>query len=233
MTTCMASQSNLSDRPRYRRQPDRGRLVRAIAIVSGAGLIAAFAGCQTAVQPPQPSDVAASVAPAPQPEALTIREGDVLKIEFPGTQNLDTTQQVRRDGKITLTLIGEVQAAGMKPTDLEKELVKLYSTQLLSKEVTVTVVSSSFAVYVTGAVMHPGKIQSDRPISALEAIMEAGGFDNTKADLKAVVVIRQGTDGRTKNYTVDLKSVIDGTENEPFYLKASDVVYVPEKFSWF
>jgi polysaccharide export outer membrane protein len=171
--------------------------------------------------------------PGAQAEALTIREGDVLKIEFPSAQNLDTTQQVRRDGEITLSIVGEVHAAGLKPTELQKELIRLYSTQLLSKEVTVTVVSSSFAVFVTGAVMHPGKILSDRPISALEAIMEAGGFDNTKADLKAVVVIRQGADGRTKNTTLDLKAVIEGKEDEPFYLKASDIVYVPEKFSWF
>lgn len=200
--------------------------------MSGLVLMALFTGCQPPVHYPPPGYAGASL-PAAQPEVLTIREGDVLKIGFPSAPNLDTTQQVRRDGKITLSIVGEVQAAGLQPTDLERELIKLYSSQLLSKEVTVTVVSSSFAVFVTGAVMHPGKIQSDRPISALEAIMEAGGFDNAKADLKAVVVIRQGPDGRTKNFTLNLKAVIDGQDNEPFYLKASDIVYVPEKFSWF
>ena len=203
-----------------------------MAVFSGMGLLAALTGCQTA-QTPMTGEAALSPPPASQAEALTIGEGDVLKISFAGAQNLDTTQQVRRDGKITLSIVGEVQAAGLKPTELEKELVRLYSSQLLSKEVTVTVVSSSFAVSVTGAVMHPGKIASDRPISALEAIMEAGGFYNTKADLKAVVVIRQGADGKTRNYTLNLKLVLEGKDNEPFYLKAFDIVYVPEKFSWF
>ncbi len=57
--------------------------------------------------------------------------------------------------------------------------------------------------------------------------MEAGGFDNAKANIKAVVVIRQGADGKTTNYTLNLKLVLEGKDNEPFYLKPSDIVVVP------
>jgi polysaccharide export outer membrane protein len=195
-------------------------------------LMIAAAGCQT------PPAVSAG-APAPgqaqtatQPEVLTLREGDVLKIAFPGTPSLDTTQPIRRDGKITLPMVGELAVVGMAPTDLEKELVKLYAPQLVSKEVAVTVVSSSFSVFVSGAVLRPGKIESDHRLTALEAIMEAGGFDYTKANTQGVVVIRS-EGGRTHNYTINLKLVLEGTQNEPFYLKPSDIVYVPEKFSWF
>jgi polysaccharide export outer membrane protein len=166
------------------------------------------------------------------PEVQTVREGDVLKISFPGAPNLDTQQQVRRDGRISLSIVGEVKAAGLAPADLEQELMKLYSSQLVSKEVTVTVVSSSFTVFVTGAVINPGKILSDHPLTALEAVMEASGFNNAKADTKAVVVIRN-QDGHTKNYTLNLQLVLDGKSSEQFYLKPSDIVYVPEKFSWF
>jgi len=62
--------------------------------------------------------------------------------------------------------------------------------------------------------------------------MEAGGFDYTKANLKAVVVIRQ-EGNQTKKYNLNLKRVMDGEVSEPFYLKPSDIIYVPEKFSWF
>lgn len=166
-------------------------------------------------------------------EAIVLREGDVVRITFPGTPNLDTPpQQVRRDGKIALPLIGEVKAAGMTPAELEKELINHYSEQLVSKEVKVTVVSSSYAVYVTGAVLRPGKISSDHSISALEAIMEAGGFDYGRANLKTVTVIRH-EGGAAKNYTLNLKSVLKGVPSEPFYLKPSDIVYVPERFTWF
>jgi polysaccharide export outer membrane protein len=131
-----------------------------------------------------------------------------------------------------MALVGEVQASGRTPTELEQDLIKLYSSQLVSKEVSVTVVSSSFAVYVSGAVLRPGKITSERAMTALEAIMEAGGFDSSKADMTAVKVIRQ-EGGGTKNYSLNLKKILDGQSNEPFYLKRSDIIYVPEKFNWF
>ncbi|MDB6115444.1 MAG: polysaccharide export protein [Lacunisphaera sp.] len=155
-----------------------------------------------------------------------------MKISFPGAPNLDSTQTVRRDGKITLAVVGEISVIGRTPTELEQELLKLYSTQLVSKEVTVMVVSSSYAVFVSGSVLRPGKIMADRPLTALEAIMEAGGFDSAKADMSAVKVVRQ-EEGGTKNYVLNLRLILDGKSSEPFYLKRSDIVYVPEKFSWF
>jgi polysaccharide export outer membrane protein len=188
-----------------------------------------FSGCQSPTTQSNDSVQAAAV----RTEALILREGDVLRVTFPGAPNLDTPPQpIRRDGNITLPLIGEVKATGMTPTELEKELIKRYSTQLVSKEVSVTVVSSAYVVYVIGAVLRPGKIASDHPISALEAIMEAGGFDSSRANLKAVRVIRH-EGGVTKNYTVNLKNVLKGVKNEPFYLEPSDIVYVPERFTWF
>jgi polysaccharide export outer membrane protein len=188
-------------------------------------ILTAVAGCQTA-------QTKAPVEPADQANAIILREGDVLKITFPGAPNLNDSQQIRRDGKIALSMVGEVVAAGLTPADLEKEILKLYSSQLVTKEVTVTVTSSSFPIFVTGAVIRPGKILSDHPITALEAIMEAGGFDYTKADLGHVRVVRNEKDA-TKNYTLNLKQAFEAKQSTPFYLKPSDIVYVPEKFSWF
>lgn len=165
-------------------------------------------------------------------EPQTLQPGDTIKIVFPGSPNLDTTQQVRRDGKINLYLAGEVVASDKTPTQLEQELMKIMGSQLVSKEVNVTVLSSSFSVFVIGAVMKPGKITPDRAITALEAIVEAGGFDYAKADTKGVVVMRQ-EDGKTKRFTLNLKAVFDGKNTELFYLKSRDIVYVPEKFNWF
>ena len=106
------------------------------------------------------------------------------------------------------------------------------ASQISSKEVIVFVQSSSFPVFVSGAVIHPGKILSDHPITALEAVMEAGGFDYNTANLKSVKVIRN-ENGVMKNYVVNLKSILDGNANKPFYLKPSDIVYVPERLQIF
>ena len=165
-------------------------------------------------------------------ESLTLREGDVLNIFFPGSPTLNSTQVIRRDGKINLPLIGDVDAAGMTPKALETKLLDLYAPQLSSKQVTVQVQSSSFPFYVTGMVLHPGKILTDHPITALEAVMEAGGFDYSKADLKDVTVIRR-ENGIMKNYKLNLKAVLDGRQSDPFYLKPDDIVYVPERFNMF
>jgi polysaccharide export outer membrane protein len=165
-------------------------------------------------------------------ESINLREGDVLKIFFPGSPTLDSTQVIRRDGKINLPLVGDVDAAGMTPAALEKKLVELYAPQLSSKQVTVQVESSSFPFYVTGMVLRPGKILTDHPITALEAVMEAGGFDYAKADLKDVSVIRR-ENNIMKNYKLNLKAMLNGRKSDPFYLKPDDIVYVPERFNMF
>ena len=213
----------------------------------GIAVLVTAAGCQTdsssftpvtpavtnSVHPVIPEAVDAVAAPATNnPASYTLREGDILKISFPGSPNLNNQQQIRTDGKIQLPLIGEVDAAGLTPDALQKKLMSLYAPQLSPNEVTVEVQSSAFTVYVTGAVLRPGKISSDHPITALEAIMEAGGFDYIKANLKNVEVIRQ-EGNRTKNYRLNLKRVMDGKVSEPFYMKPADIIYVPEKFSWY
>jgi polysaccharide export outer membrane protein len=188
-----------------------------------------FTGCQTS----KLNESSKQIAPEKyHSEIITLQEGDDLKISFPGSASLDTTQQIRRDGKISLPLVGEVQAAGVTPEDLQENLIKLYAPQISSKEVIVTVESSAFPVYVTGCVIRPGKISSDKPLTALEAVMEAGGFDYEKANLRNVRVIRS-EDGVSKSYTLNLKLALNGNEDKQFYLKPSDIVYVPEKFSWF
>ncbi len=201
--------------------------------VAAAALLFLNAGCESVspvVQRPAQSSAPQIGASS---DALTLREGDVIKISFPGAPNLDTVQPIRRDGRLGLAIVGEVQAAGLTPAELQTQLLKLYAPQLVSKEVTVTVVSSSFATFVTGSVLRPGKITSDRPITALEAIMEAGGPDYAKANLRAVVVVRQKSDGTTENFTLNLKQVLEGKNVEPFYLRPSDIVYVPERFAMF
>jgi protein involved in polysaccharide export with SLBB domain len=164
--------------------------------------------------------------------SLVLHEGDTIRIAFPGAPKLDSTQTIRRDGKITLETIGEINAVGLTPHELEKTLLKLYDAQLLDKEVTVSVPSSIFIVYVTGAVSHSGKLTSDRHLTPLQAVLEAG-FDNTRSNLKSVIVIRTGEAGNTERFKLDLNKVLKhGEPSDPFTLMPLDIIFVPEKFSW-
>ncbi len=165
-------------------------------------------------------------------DTLVLHEGDTLSVTFAGAPDLNTLAPIRRDGRITLKSLGEFKAAGLTPPEMEKELIKLYGPQLQNKEVSVAVQSSAFPVYVTGAVLRPGKILSDRPLTALEAIMEAGGPDYAKANLKSVRVLRT-ENGETHHYIVNLKEVLRGPKGDHFPLKPADILYVPERFSMF
>ena len=215
----------------------RVRIFSRMPLCLAIAVSALFAGCkeQSSFSPtntPKMQGAQTGELTQKSTESLDLREGDVLNIFFPGSPTLNSTQVIRRDGKINLPLIGDVDAAGMTPKALEAKLLELYAPQLSSKQVTVQVQSSSFPFYVTGMVLRPGKILSDHPITALEAVMEAGGFDYSKADLKDVTVIRR-ENNIMKNYKLNLKAVLDGRNTNPFYLKPDDIVYVPERFNMF
>lgn len=161
-------------------------------------------------------------------EAAAIIEGDVLSISFPAAGELNTSQKVRRDGRITLPLVGEVVVAGLTPTELETALLALYDKQLVTKEVSVSITSSSYAFYVNGAVLRAGKQMSDRSLTALEAIMEAGG-PSPSANLKKVTVLRREGEDFTL-YKINLKDVLSGKKKGVFQIQPADIITVPEKF---
>ncbi|MDX2187604.1 MAG: polysaccharide biosynthesis/export family protein [Opitutaceae bacterium] len=187
----------------------------------------AFTACQT----PPPAATGA-VGSSQDQGPVVLREGDQIRIAFPGSPNLDTQQTIRRDGRITLPLLGEYVVAGKTPGDLEKALLEAYANQIVSKELSVTVIQSVYPVFVSGAVMRPGKIMADRPLTALEAVMESGGFNDMKADKTRVTVIRNDG-GQAKHFYLNLKAVLEGQSTEQFYLRPSDIVVVPERFSLF
>jgi len=166
-----------------------------------------------------------------KPEGILLREGDMVRVSFPGAPTLNTAQQIRRDGSITLQMVGEFKIAGLTTIEAEKELIKLYGRYLQVKEVTVALESSTFSVYVTGAVLRPGKITSDRPLSAMEAVVEAG-IDYSKANLKRVRIVRTEK-GRSEYHILNLRDPLFGKAGVPFDLKPSDIIYVPERFTWF
>ena len=189
----------------------------------------AFTSCDT-----MPTGKTTAVQPTEQQASSTsiiLREGDVVKITFPGSPNLDTIEPIRRDGKLNLPLIGEVDASGMTPAALQDKLITQYASQISTKEVIVQVQSSSFPVYVTGAVLHPGKVTSDHPMTALEAVMEAG-FNYDTANMKDVKIDRN-ENGMMKHFDVNLEVILKGTGTNSFYMQPGDIIYVSERFTPF
>jgi polysaccharide biosynthesis/export protein len=164
----------------------------------------------------------------PEPR-LILGPGDEVQISFFGAPELNTTQVVRRDGCVALRLIGDFRVEGKTPMALQKELSAIYAEQLQVREMAVEVKSSA-PVFVSGAVkMRPeggSRIVMERPMTALEAIMQAGGFDESQAQPRSVIVIRHEGE-KWVGYPMDLSPALKGESGPSFYLKPFDIVYVP------
>ena len=182
------------------------------------GMMLATQGCQ--------SISAKTDAVSNPPPAMVLLPGDDVEISVFGVPDLNSIQKIRPDGKISAKLFGDIMAAGKTPAELRAELVKLYESQIQVKAITV-IARSSAAVYVTGAVGRPGKIEYLRPMTALEAIMEAGGFDQKAGARRGKVRVVRTEDNQVKSFLLDFDEILTKGGNAPFYLKPFDTVYVP------
>jgi polysaccharide export outer membrane protein len=159
----------------------------------------------------------------------SLHEGDVVDITFQYATNYSTLQKIALDGTLNLSAVGPVKAAGKTVVELQQDLAKAYQSLAKDDVITVNLMMNSTAIiYVSGAVLKPGEIPLGRPLTAIEAVMAAGGFDNSRASLSDVKVLRL-ENGQQQAYRVNLKRVLDGRDKTPFYLKPFDIVYVPTK----
>lgn len=157
-----------------------------------------------------------------------LQEGDIVTISFQNATNYNATQKITLDGQLNLESIGLVRASGKTVSALQDDLFRLYKPLVKEDVITVRLLAASASVYVSGAVVRPGKVAMERPLTALEAIMEAGGFDSYRAKVSDVHVLRLEA-GQQHTYRLNLKKTIDGTEKKPFYLQPFDIIHVPTK----
>jgi polysaccharide export outer membrane protein len=155
------------------------------------------------------------------PRPVTLSAGDVVKLTFPGAPELNQSQKIRADGKLTLPQIGEVDASGKTLVQFQNELTKLYRPQLRNSDVLVTLENSVTQVYISGAINKPGKLSFDRPTTILQAIAEAGGVSEF-GSLKKVRIVRV-ENGQQRVQIVDLRSATSA-----FYVRDGDIITIPQ-----
>jgi polysaccharide biosynthesis/export protein len=180
----------------------------------------ACGGCQSPL-PPLPNP------PGPK-TAVRLSPGDSIKVTFAEESDLDQTEKIRRDGKISLPLIGEVTAAGKRVIDFQQELISRYEGKLDNPEVLVTSESTA-TVIVSGFASKPGKINFDRPTTVYQAIMEAGGVSDY-GSLRNIHLTRI-INGEQRTETINLRPSIHGEPTNPEYVQDGDVIYIGR--SWF
>lgn len=193
-------------------------------IRSGAGLLAGLMALAVAACAP-------TEAPTPIPESAmrpdpggTLSPGDEIQVSYPGAAEMNTTTKIQTTGRVSLPVIGEVNASGRSVAGLQSALTSMYADHLQDPQVIVTMVKPAASIYVTGEVLEPGKIPMERSLTALEATMEAGGFTKL-ANPKQVYVVRNA-DGKHERYVLNLSAALSGASQQPFYLRPYDVVYV-------
>jgi polysaccharide biosynthesis/export protein len=210
-----------------------------LTVVSGlwlASLTAAPALAQKESAPTPPANSAApgrsdaSTAPvksdsgvAVDPKTYVIGAQDVLSIKVWREQDFTGLYTVRPDGKITLPLIGDVQASGLTPERLGDQLKQGLSNYINSPDVSVslqTVGSKKF--YITGEVNRPGEYVLAIPTKVFDALSNSGGFRDF-ANKKKIIIIR-GTDRLKFNY----QDILKGKNLEQnIFLENGDTVVVP------
>jgi polysaccharide export outer membrane protein len=165
------------------------------------------------------------------PEAqYRIQPGDVLDIKF--FYNPELNEQglpVPPDGRISLRLLPEVVVAGLTPEQAGIMIKQKYEESEL-RSVVVTLQVRTFAgqkVFVDGEVFRANVIPLVGPMTALQAIAQAGGMKET-ARAHEVILIRRGADNKPAVTTLNLKRVRDGSDiTQDALLMPYDIVFVP------
>ncbi len=174
--------------------------------------------------------------PTPKPTAVTplvvdadykIGPQDVVRIDVWKEPDISRTIPVRPDGKVSLPLLNDVQAAGLTAMQLAGSLRESLSKYLTSPQVTVTVTEiNSRRVYITGEVTRAGALPLLPNMTVLQALSSAGGFTQF-AKLKNIYVLRT-ENGKQVKYPFNYKEVVKGNLAEQnILLQPGDVIVVP------
>jgi polysaccharide biosynthesis/export protein len=189
--------------------------------------IGAFAQSDSAAPPAASAPPTGSHA-APSDNSYVIGANDVLTVNVWKEPDISRSVPVRSDGKISLPLVGELQAGGQTPRQLEQEITKRLQNYISEPEVTVIVTDSkSQKVNILGMVVRPGAYLLNSSTTVLDSIAMAGGFKDF-AKQKSMYVLRPDPDGTEKRFPFNYKDVIKGKNPEQnIRLQAGDTVVVP------
>ncbi len=209
------------------------RLAVAMVLLASSGLLA-----QAGSESPAPSSNPTAASPSQNVEgaatkahddSFVIGNDDVLAINVWKEPDVSRPSvPVRSDGKISLPLVGEVQATGRTPLKLEQEIAAKLKNYIAEPEVTVMVQQiNSQKFNILGMVNRPGSYPISNSATVLDAIALAGGFKDF-AKQKAIYVLRQNPDGTQGRLAFNYKEVVKGKNPaQNIKLQPRDTIVVP------
>jgi polysaccharide biosynthesis/export protein len=175
--------------------------------------------------------IAASFASAQQKAAeqngYKIGPDDVLNISVWKNEAISRIVPVRPDGKISLPLLNDVQAAGLTPEQLREVIREKLTEYESAPEVSVTVAEvRSFKISVLGEVLHPGRFELRSSTTVLDALALAGGFKDFAATTRIIILRSEGNGSKRILFNYK-KAIAAGGEAENFLLDPGDIILVP------
>jgi protein involved in polysaccharide export with SLBB domain len=160
-------------------------------------------------------------------DSYVIQAGDVLSVDFYLNPEFNDEPTVRPDGKVTMRLIGDVQAAGLTPRQFAASLDKAYLRELRSPDAAVHLKSTpDRLVFVQGQVTKPGSFALESGMSALQAIANAGGV--TPEAARNAILIRRDICGQPHGMKIDISNEEAKVGNgDDVALMPRDILVVP------
>ena len=212
---------------------DRSRWMRRSAVLFGSlvltsGVWAQAVADKAPAQPGASGQVANASATQPHDNNFVIGNDDVLTINVWKEPDISRSVPVRSDGKISLPLVGEVQAAGQTPLKLEQDIADKLKNYISDPEVTVIVQQiNSQKFNILGQITRPGSYPLTNSPTVLDAIAIAGGFRDF-AKKKSIYVLRQNPDGTQVRLPFNYNEVVKGKNlAQNVKLQPRDTIVVP------
>ena len=179
---------------------------------------------------PSPSTgraAAPAEARVPGAPEYRIGRGDKLRIDVYKEADLSNQLQVRPDGRITLPLIGDLQAAGQTPMQLQQHVTEQLKAYVANPVVTVMVTDvADRVVYVLGEVAQPGAVPLKGTMTVLQALAVAGGFKEFANSRNIRILRRSGNPEKVETIPFNYKDAIKD-DSQAVYLVEGDTVVVP------
>lgn len=187
-----------------------------------------LASSSTRLTPDQCAANAGIEQSAAQDSDYRIQSGDQLVLDFYMNPEFNDTTTVDPQGKITLRMVGPIQAAGLTPDRLASSIDNAYRNELRNPGAVVHVNNMpNRQIYVEGEVTKPGAFQLQPGMTVVQALALAGGV-TTDSDPKSTLLIRRDVCGQSQGTKLDLASAIKQPgSGEDVALMSHDVVVVP------
>ena len=176
----------------------------------------------------QGSSATASPSSQSLGENYVIGRDDLLSINVWKETEISRVVEVRPDGKISLPLVGELQASGLQPIELQKQIAERLKSYLANPEVTVIVQEvRSQKFNVMGEVARPGTYGLSKPMTVLDGLALAGGFRDFAKE-KKIYVLRKQPNGTDVRLPFNYKKVVKGQNlTQNVALEPGDTIVVP------